>query len=78
MSSLITNAVVGDLDGVGGSPDGGVNEQTQGHHPQGQDRGTSGHADTGGGEDNVVVKRAFTMTYFNVRVSSIEKGCKDF
>lgn len=46
MSCLLTNAVIWDLDGAGGGPDGGVNEQTERHHPQGQDRRTSCHTDT--------------------------------
>lgn len=46
MCCLLTNAVIWDLDGVGGCPDGRVNEKTEGHHPQGQDRGASCHTDT--------------------------------
>lgn len=46
MSCLLTNTVIWDLDGAGRSPAGGVDKQTERHHPQGQDRGTSCHTDT--------------------------------
>lgn len=46
----LTDAVERDLDGAGRRPDGGVDEQTEGHHPQGQDGGAGRHADTEEGE----------------------------
>lgn len=43
---LHTNTVIWNRDGAAGSPESGVNKQTEGHHTQGQDRGTGCHADT--------------------------------
>lgn len=49
----LTDAVVRDLDAAGGRPEGGINEEAEGHHPQGQDGGAGCHTDTeGGGEDS--------------------------
>lgn len=42
---LLTDAVKRDLDGVTGSPNAGVDEETERHHPQSQDGGASGHTD---------------------------------
>lgn len=45
-SRRLTYAVIRDLDGAGGGPDAGVDQQAERHHPQGQDRGAGRHADT--------------------------------
>lgn len=62
---MLTDTVIWDLDGVAGSPDGGVDEQTERHHPQGQDRGTGCHTDTEEGRIwTVLVKQASPITFY--------------
>lgn len=57
---LLTNAVVWDLDAAAGGPDGGVNEQTERHHPQGHDRRTGRHTDA---EDEVNTDKKCQIHY---------------